>query len=380
MSSASEQPFRVLIAGGGVAGVEAALALREMAGQRAEIVMLAPQPDFVYRPLRVQEPFAAFGAGRYPLEDIARDLNLELRRDGLGSLQPERSTLLTLAGEPLSYDALLLAPGARAQSALRHALTIDDARLDEQLHGLIQDVEGGYTRKLAFIVPEGLGWPLPIYELALMTARRAWEMNTEISVTLVTPEPAPLSIFGETASRAVQGLLDENGVLAVCATTAETPEPGQVALVPGERVLHVERVIALPQLLGPSVPGAPADDRGFIPVDSGCRVRGLERVWAAGDATDYPVKHGGLAAQQADAAASAIAALTGANVEPLSFEPVIHGVLLGGRHPLHLSARLTPEGPVQSSAGDEPARPDATKIAARYLGPYLSSHAGSARH
>ena len=379
MTNPSEQPFKILIAGGGVAGVEAALALRDMAGQRPEIVLLAPRPDFVYRPLSVQEPFATAGAGRYPLDEVARECNLELRRDGIGSLEPERRTLVTLAGESLEYDALLLAPGARAQPLLRHALTIDDARLDEQLHGLIQDVEAGYTHKLAFIVPDGRGWPMPIYELALMTARRAWEMNTQVSVTIVTPEPAPLSIFGEAVSDAVRRLLDENGVLAVCGTSAQTPEPGQVALGPGERVLHVERVIALPELLGPSVPGVPSDDRGFIRIDSDCRVRGLERVWAAGDATDFPIKHGGLASQQADAAAAAIAALAGAAVEPVTFAPVLQSVLLGGRRPLYLSARLSPDGPVESSASDEPLWSDQPKIAARYLGPYLASRLGPTR-
>ena len=76
-------------------------------------------------------------------------------------------------GEQLPYDALLLALGARARPRFKYALTLDDRHLDEQLHGLIQDVEGGYIHKLAFIVPSQMPWPLPMYELALMTARRA---------------------------------------------------------------------------------------------------------------------------------------------------------------------------------------------------------------
>ena len=87
--------------------------------------------------------------------------------------------------------------GAAQRPALSHAETIDDSRLDEQLHGLIQDVEGGYVHKLAFVVPSRMPWPLPIYELALMTAQRAYDMNAQTSITLVTPEDAPLAIFGD---------------------------------------------------------------------------------------------------------------------------------------------------------------------------------------
>ena len=78
--------------------------------------------------------------------------------------------------------------------------------MDEQLHGLIQDVEAGYVHKLAFVSPSRMAWPLPIYELALMTAQRAHEMGIEVSITIATPEDAPLAIFGQTVSEAVSAL------------------------------------------------------------------------------------------------------------------------------------------------------------------------------
>jgi hypothetical protein len=54
---------RVLIAGGGVAGLEALLALRALAGDLVDLELLAPEPAFWYRPLAVAEPF---DAGRSP--------------------------------------------------------------------------------------------------------------------------------------------------------------------------------------------------------------------------------------------------------------------------------------------------------------------------
>jgi sulfide:quinone oxidoreductase len=370
----SGRAFRVLIAGGGVAGLEAALALRDLAGERIDTMILAPGADFVYRPMRVVEPFAYPEARRYPLEQIAQDIGAELRRDAFKWLAGEEQIVHTEGGQRLTYDALLLALGARLHKRFEHAVTIDDGRLDEQLHGLIRDVEDGYARKLAFLVPTAMPWPLPIYELALMTARRAYDMNVEVSITLVTPEDAPLAIFGQKVSETVERLLEQHGILTIPSAHCETPAPGEVAIHPGRRSLYVDRVIALPELYGPSVPGVPIyDSHGFIHVDVHGRVQGLERVYAAGDATSFPVKHGGIAAQQADTAAEAIAADAGVPVEPRKFNPMIHGVLLGAEKPLYLSAHITGGHGSASEVSETPTWSPPTKIVAKYLAPYLES-------
>ncbi len=215
-------------------------------------------------------------------------------------------------------------------------------------------------------------WPLPMYELALMTARRAYEMNETVSITIVTPEDAPLAFFGDAASQAVRKELEAAGITIITSTHAETPAPGQVTLHPAGGRLFVDRIVALPELFGASTPGVPKHDgHGFISVDAHCRVRGLDRVFAAGDGTDYPVKLGGVAAHQADVAAANIARLAGAPVESSKFSPEIHAVLLGGSKPLYLSARGTGTHGSNSVAGDEPDWYPGTKIAARYLAPYL---------
>jgi sulfide:quinone oxidoreductase len=374
MTSSTHTPFKVLIVGGGVAGLEAALALRELAEERVSTTILSGASEFVYRPMRVREPFALSAAHRYPLEEIARDIGAELVQDRFRWLEADRRRVHTEGGDALEYDALLLAPGATLRSPFRHALTLDDSRLDEQLHGLIQDVEGGYVHKLAFLAPTPMPWPLPLYELALMTARRAYDMNVALSITLATPEEAPLALFGSRVSEAVGRLLEENGILVVPSAHAETPEVGQVTLHPGSRRLYVDRILALPQLFGPDLAGVPTGaPRRFIPIDAHCRVPTLERVYAAGDATDFAVKHGGVAAQQADTAAEAIAALAGAPIDPEPFKPVIRGVLLGADRPLYLSAHITGGHGSSSEISETPASSPTTKIAARYLAPYLEA-------
>ena len=366
--------FRTLIAGGGVAALEAALALRELAGDQISTTLLAPDPEFAYRPMRVREPFGYSAAKSYPLEEIARDIGADFVRDAFKWLEPDRSIVHTEHGAALEYDALLLALGARLRPAFSHGLTIDDRQLDEQLHGLMQDVEGGYVRSLAFVAPSPMPWPLPIYELALMTAGRAYEMGIEISITVATPEDAPLGVFGATVSESVSGLLASRGIDMILSAHSEVAEPGVVSIHPGERSLRVDRIIALPQLFGPSTPGVPGGARGgFIPIDTHCRVPHLEHVWAAGDATDFPIKHGGIASQQADTAAEAIAALAGAPVEPQPFHPEIHAVLLGADKPLYLSAHVTGGHGTSSEISETPTWSPPSKIVAKYLAPYLES-------
>lgn len=370
----SQSPLRALIAGGGVAALEAALALRDLAGDRVTITLLAPEPEFAYRPMRVREPFGYSVAKTYQVAEIARDLGAGFVQDAFKRLDAENSTVHTEQGAGIEYDALLLALGARLRPAFSHGLTIDDGQIDEQLHGLIQDVEGGYVRSLAFVAPSPMSWPLPIYELALMTAGRAYDMGIELSITIATPEDAPLAVFGRTVSETVSGLLESRGIKTILSARSEVPEPGHVSIHPGNRTLRADRIVALPQLFGPSTPGVPGGpEGGFIPIDAHCAVPHLERVWAAGDATDFPIKHGGIASQQADTAAQAIAALAGADVEPKPFHPEIHAVLLGADKPLYLSAHVTGGHGSSSEISEMPTWSPPSKIAAKYLAPYLES-------
>lgn len=364
--------YRVLIAGGGVVALEATLALKDLAGDAVSITVLTAAPEFTYRPQRVGEPFGAPLARTYAWSELARDLGVELVPEAFHRLDAPNSEVHTDRGSVLGYDALLLGMGAQAKPAFPHVLTIDDRHLDEQLHGLIQDIEGGYVHSLALLAPNFPGWLLPVYELALMSARRAYEMQTPLAVTVLTPEDQPLEVFGDAASLSVRALLEENGVALITASRPSVPGPGQVCPHPGEAVLQVDRVLALPQLFGPSMSGVPAHAAGgFIAVDPYCRVKGLERVFAAGDAIDFPLKHGGLAAQQADTAARGIAALAGVELELEPLRPELDAVLIGGGVRLHLHARVSGSHGVASSIEAlAPAGPEA-KIGARYLSDYL---------
>jgi sulfide:quinone oxidoreductase len=361
-------PARVVIAGGGVAALEALIALRELAGDRLRVTLLAPEPDFVYRPLSVAEPFCLGHAAHHPLGDVARDFGAELVRGALAEVDPVGRTVTTRDGATLSYDSLLVAVGAWSQPVSQHAITFGAEGAPEALAGLLADLEEGYARRVAFVVPSGATWSLPLYELAIITARHVSGAGIDdVHLTFVTPEEAPLDLFGPGGSRVVADLLAAEGIEFVGSAAAEFIHNG-VEL--GGRRIHVDRILTLPVPVGPSIPGLPDTPGGFVRVDEHGAVPGLDGVYAAGDMTDSPIKQGGLAAQQAVAAAEAIAARHGVDLDPQPYRPVLRGMLLTGGQSQWLRA----------PAGDTPAASQAslralwwppTKIATRYLAPYL---------
>lgn len=367
--------FRVVIAGGGIAALEGLLRLRRLVSDSVDVVLLAPDEELRYRPLAVDEPFARRGVTRFPTRVIARRTEAEWVQDTLEWLDPGAQAVHTGGGRTLAYDALLLAVGGRLSMPLKHVTMFDDAHADDTFHGLVQDVEEGYTRSVALVLPEGPTWPLPAYELALMTAQRAYSMGEEgLGVLLVTPEPAPLAALGGEVSQAVAGLLDKARVTVYTGAQPDVPASRRLVVGPSGPELEVERIVAMPRIEPRPIRNVPTGEGGFVPIDEYCRVRGLgELVFAAGDATDFPIKHGGLGAQQADVAAAMIAALAGMEVKREPLRPVIRGVLHTGAAPLYLTTRLEEGRVVESEATTEAAWPVDDKVVAEELPEFLRS-------
>ena len=352
--------MRVLVAGGGVAGMEAILALRALTPEAVDITLLASESTFAYRPMAVAVPFARGHVQRLHLAEFARETSTRLVRGELAAVEP--GIARTTGGAALPYDALLVAVGARSEPAVPGATTWTPELDHEVMGGLLADLEEGYAKRVAFVVPEDAGWPLPAYELALMTAWDARDMGQDdVEVTVRTPETAPLALFGEQASESLRQDLDEAGVTV---RTRARPDDD----------LSGWRLIALPKAAARPIAGLPRDERGFVPVDAHGRVPGLDGVWAAGDCTAHPIKQGGLASQQADAAAESIAARAGAGLTPQPYRPVLRGVLLTGRGRRWIRRELEAAG----DHGEAQRRAlwwPPTKVAGAYLAPYLAMHA-----
>ena len=357
--------MEIIIAGGGVAGLEGLLALHRAIGDRAHLTLIAPDPDFTYRPLAVAEPFGLGHAHRVPLRRFADDTGAELLLDGVAGVDDGARQVRLAEGGTRGFDALLLAPGGRPVAGVEGATTWFPGGDSETYGGLLRDLEEGYAKRLAIVVPPGSVWPLPAYELALMTAGEAAEMGqSDLAITIVTPEREPLALFGEQASRAVAEELSWAGIELKTGVVARKEADALVLEPSGER-LDVQRVFAVPRIVGPAIDGIPFDEEGFIVADDGARVEGCERTWAAGDGVLSPVKFGGLATHQARRAVAAIAAVAGVEV-PDPGEPVLHGRLLVG----HRTRRLSPGAGTQGA----PLWWPHGKVAGEYLPRWLADN------
>src|SRR5437763_5040940 len=115
--------LRVVVAGAGVAGLEAALALRALAGELVDVEIIAPEPAFVYRPAAVAEPFAKGVVRRFPLDRLVAAAGARFRHDLLVSLDEERKSVRLNSGDTLEYGMLVVAVGARLVEAIPGALT-----------------------------------------------------------------------------------------------------------------------------------------------------------------------------------------------------------------------------------------------------------------
>jgi sulfide:quinone oxidoreductase len=342
--------------------VELLVALRKLAGDRVEIELLAPGDELLYRPLLVAEPFGGGTVHRFPLAEILADQGGSHRHGMLAEVRADAHQIVTGDGGTLAYDALVIVIGAESAGSFDGALTFGDPASVDSFKRLLARVESGELRRLAFALPgEADTWPLPLYELALMTATRA----PSAEIVLVTPESSPAAMFGLAGSETVGAQLDRVGVEFRGGAVPEAFEEGALRLRSGE-TLAVDAVVAVPRLRVPALAGVPQDERGFVHTDELARVAGLADVYAAGDVTAFPVKQGGVSVRQAQAAATCIAARAGAPVEPEPFEPVLRGMMLTGAAPSYLES-----APGESQSAESPLWWPPTKVADSYLVPYL---------
>jgi sulfide:quinone oxidoreductase len=367
----------VLIAGGGVAALEAALTLADVASGRTDVELLAPEPYFWYRPAAVAEPFGLGAVRHFDLGVLAERAGAGMTLGTLAEVDVDAHVAKTTAGAELSYDALLIACGAVPYPAIPGALTFRGPADSDRVRALLGELDRDEVTRLAFAVPWGATWSLPAYELALMTAAYLQASGKHgVEVCIVSPELEPLQLFGKGASDAVRTLLDEAGVGFAGGSYAVEHTGGNLLFLSGE-ALPVERVVALPRLRGQRIDGIPQTLEGFVDVDEHCCVQGTEAVFAAGDITSFPIKQGGIAAQQAVAAAEAIAVLAGASLVPHPFHPVLRGLLLTGAEPQYLRRDLS-GGEEPDWASSSPIWWPPTKIVGRRLAPFLAALTGEA--
>ena len=361
---------QIVIVGGGVAGLEALIALRALIGDRISVTLVSQDEWFVDLPLTVGEPFGLGPAARHPLSEIAAEFNAGFVRATVTSVAAAEHRVRCEDGPTFGFDTLILAPGARTRPAFADVIAFGVPGSGRAVQEMLSRLHSGEARSAAFVAPSTAGWLLPLYELALMTASELARSKVEgVRLRLVTPEERPLALFGDQNSESVARLLGAAGIEFIGATRA-TARDGEVLLGAGQSIA-VDSVVTLPLMRGPELAGVPVTEPDdFIPVDEYGRVKGLADVYGAGDAADFPVKQGGLAAQQADCVAAHIAARYRAGVDAEPYRPSLRGMLFTGGERRFMRSDVPGANPDVPGAW-YPLWWPPTKVSGRYLAPYL---------
>ncbi|WP_320673001.1 NAD(P)/FAD-dependent oxidoreductase [Patulibacter defluvii] len=363
----------VAIVGGGTAAVEVLLALRARAADDLRVTLVAPDAHYRYRPLAAYAGLVPDMAQTVALDQLVVEQGAGMVVDRLASVDPERHELTTAEGGRIGYRALVLATGAVPHAAVAGAVTLGDRGDEPAFARLVERVRAGRVRRLAVVVPAGVGWSLPAYECALLLAHEA---PTSIEIVVITAEPSPLAAFGDAVGRAIAALLARRGVELRTGSQPDRFADG-IVWMPDEGAFAADAVIALAQPRGPFLPGLPHDRRGFLPVDAAGRVLGVADVWAVGDGAAHDVKQGGLALQQAEvAAADLVRALAIDDPLPLpSRMETLRAAMLDGRGTLYLRAeRDGDDARWRTITSREPLWWPPAKIAGGHLSDYLAEH------
>ena len=160
-------PLRVLVLGGGVAGLETCFALQALAGDRVDVTLISPSRYLVHRPVDVRDPLDVHARARVPVARLARAAGV--RHDRAVSIDTDVRAVYTAGGYRLPYDALVLAVGAVPEAVPARAEALDEAHT-AGCRVLMHQVRDGRIGSLAFVEPPAPTRSFDLYDLAIDTA------------------------------------------------------------------------------------------------------------------------------------------------------------------------------------------------------------------
>ena len=357
---------RLVVIGSGVAAVEAVLALDALAQGRVDVTVLSPTGKLRLAARLPERALWAEGAPSYDVRRLERLAHVSVARDTARFVDVDGHAVVGAGGRRYAWDLLLVATGATVRPMIPRALILGGDP-PHAIRSLVAEAQRGIVDSIALVVAPGAAWTLPVYELALQLGPA---VGREGSVEILTPEPEPLALFGPAASAAVAERLDAADVELKVGSYCQLIG-NEMVVRPGGRIESVDAVVELPAPAPLRIPGLPTHAGGFLEVDGFGRLTGAPDIYAAGDAIAFPIKHGGLATQQADSAAQHIAMRVGADVVAKPFRPILRGELVTPDDVLFL------ETPISGGAGaglvsDVPLWSPPTKVQGRYVSAWLA--------
>lgn len=325
---------KILVLGGGFAGLETAFTLRARLGDRAAITLVSDKDAFLFKPNTIYIPFGADPeALKIPLALPAKRRDIELVLGAFEELDPDARTARA-GGRTLGYDFLVLATGAgmspeEVPGLAEHAETIwtpeEMASLGVRLGELVARARSGQRQQVLFAVPSGNKCAGPLYEIVFMleTWLRRRGVRDRVELTWTTFEQTFIQAFGPKLHEVVTAEFAARGIEGHTDWSLVAVEPGEARYANGETRTFDLLVSFPPYVASVRYPGLAADERGFLLTDFGSRrLEAQEAIYAPGDAGDFPVKQAFLAFLQADAVADDIAARVLGTRPEAPFDPV----------------------------------------------------------
>lgn len=283
-----KQRLRVVVAGGGYAGLAALAALREHRPD-AEIVLVDPRPHHLkitHLHETFRRPLDAFQVPFRILEQRfgIRHVQAELLGDQAAARQWNADRAVILDSEVLDFDYLLLATGSGLRSLEKGAQTLDlddfavqdgPLLLDSHLGGV------GSGERWLTVVGAGASGIQFLFEIAhfLRGQRLSWRLR------LVDAEPTPLTQFRPELGRYVAARLADLGIEYVPGRFFRGQEAGRVLLEAREGGEINELPSDLALLFVGKSPAGRWEANWFGQVLAGGET--LERVFTAGDCSCY---------------------------------------------------------------------------------------------
>ncbi|MDX1420807.1 MAG: FAD-dependent oxidoreductase [Rubricoccaceae bacterium] len=328
-------PERIVILGGGFAGLETAFLLRHRLRDRVDVTLVSDRPAFLFRPNTIYIPFGLDPDElTIPLSEPTGRQGIRFVHAAVRDVDPERRRVVLEGHEPLPYDRLVIATGAAMRPEEvpglgEHANTIwtpaQMQQLGAELHRVVDRARGGASTRLLFLIPPNNKCAGPLYEMVFMvdTHLRREGVRDRVQLTWATSEASFIQAFGPRLHEVVTEEFAERGIEGHTGLAVEEVVPGEVRFAGGDRLGFDSLVAFPPYIAAVPYPALPGDDRGFLDTLFRTRqVEGYPNVYAPGDAGNFPVKQAFLAFLQADAVAEHIAGELTGHAPRAWFDPV----------------------------------------------------------
>ncbi|MFN0058118.1 MAG: NAD(P)/FAD-dependent oxidoreductase [Planctomycetota bacterium] len=306
-SELTARPHRVVIVGGGFAGLHAALRLGRARGPRLEIIVLDRRNHHLFQPLLYQVAMAGLSPAdiSMPIRSVLRRFrNIEVRLVDVVGVERDAKRLLTSHG-PVDFDSLILACGASHsyfgkdhwESYAPGLKSIEDAtEIRRRVLTAFEEAElepdaNRRSELLTFVVvgggPTGAELAGALGEISRFTLSRDFRRvdPSRTRVILIEGGPRILPSFSETLSRAAARSLERLGVTIWTSKLVDDITPDGVRLHGGEfvrarTVLWAAgvRAAALSATLG-----AELDHAGRVRVERDLSLPGAPDIFVVGD-------------------------------------------------------------------------------------------------